>query len=42
MGKRHLRMQLPTSPNPCNMVVLEILLAPLWGMDSFMRSLTRN
>lgn len=42
MGERHLRMWLPTSPEPCNTVVLEILLAPLWGTDNFIRSLTRN
>lgn len=38
-GERHLRMWLPTSLEPCNTVVLEILLAPLWGTDNFMRSL---
>lgn len=35
MGERHLRMWLPTSLEPCNTVVLEMLLAPLWGMGQF-------
>lgn len=35
MGERHLRTWLPTSPEPCNMVVLEILACTTVGNGQF-------